>query len=64
MAIGQSARSCTYTHFLPQGIKIELILAPRAAVSEIRVGANDLAIPKLVHELLQQPYYYIPRPTF
>ena len=33
--IRQSSRSCTYTLFLPMGVKIELIFALRAAVSKI-----------------------------
>ncbi len=36
LAIGKSSRSCTYTLLLPQGGKIELIFALRAAVSKIR----------------------------
>ena len=35
LAIGQSARSCTYTLFLRQGVELELIFALRATVSEI-----------------------------
>ncbi len=35
LAIGQTSRSCMYTDFLPQGVKIELIFALRAVISEI-----------------------------
>ncbi len=35
LAIGQSATRCTYTLFLSQGVEIQLIFVPRAAVSKI-----------------------------
>ncbi len=48
---GQSSRSCTYTLFPPQGVKIELIFALQAAVYEIwanfqncHIWARNLAI--------------------
>ncbi len=44
LAIGQSARSCTYTLFLPQGGEIELIFALRAAVSEIQASFQNCHI--------------------
>ncbi len=51
LAIGRSARSCTYTFFLPQGVEIELIFALRVMVSEIgadfqndHISAWNLAI--------------------
>ncbi len=51
LAIGQNARSCTYTLFQPQGVGIELIFALCAAVSEIwadfqncHIWARNLAI--------------------
>ncbi len=65
MAIGQSARSCTYTLILPQGVEIELIFAVQAAVSEIRanfqnchIWACNLAIAK-VPEVAHIPTFYL-----
>ncbi len=36
LAISQSSKSCKYTPFLPQGVKIKLIFTLLAAVSEIQ----------------------------
>ena len=36
LGIGQSSRSCTYTSFLPQRVKIDLIFILRAAASKMR----------------------------
>ncbi len=44
LAIGKSSRSCTYTLFLPQGGKIELIFALRAAVSKIQANVQNCHI--------------------
>ena len=68
LAIGQSSRSCTCTRFLPQGVKLELIFALRAVVSEMlanfqiaifhvfRHEAWPLAkVPEVVHILFFYP---------
>ncbi len=44
LAIAQSARSCTCTLFLPQGVEIELVLALWAAVSEIQANFQNCHI--------------------
>ncbi len=44
LAIGESARICIYTLFLPQGVKIELIFPLRAATSEIRADFQNCHI--------------------
>ncbi len=44
LAIGQSARCCTYTLFIPQGVEIKFIFTLRAAVSEIQADFQQLYI--------------------
>ncbi len=44
MAIGQNARSCTYTLFLPHRVEIELIFTLWAALSEIRADFQNCHI--------------------
>ena len=44
LAIGQSARSRTYTLFLPQEVEIGIIFALRAVVSKIRADFQNCHI--------------------
>ena len=49
LAIGQSARGCTYTLFLPQGGEIELIFTLRVDFQNCHIWAWNLAIIQQLH---------------